>query len=312
MGRGYKEECPQCGGENLYVTPDNGMAYCFNCEYRSTSGQDNNVRGDNGLPFQGDDGVIEEIRQLYTDTADYYHACLTPQARSYAHERGITDESIQRYKIGYCPATSPSSSSYSIELRLQAGLVTSSGFPTLGGRLTFPYINPIDSRVVDIRGRAMIDVDPKYKGPFGTTSSRGAGEWPYNAAALKEDHIITEGEIKTIVAQQFGFRAVGLPGIAVWRWRLRSMARGKQVVVFDSQAQSSTRESVYAAIDKLAQKLPNLHVATLPLGKQQKVDLDAYLLTKGPDEFKLILTKALPYNEWANLLRRPYVLRQGR
>jgi hypothetical protein len=90
------------------------------------------------------------------------------------------------------------------------------------------------------------------------------------------------------------------------------MARGKAVVIFDSQKQASVRESVYQAVDKLAQKLHDVCVASLPLGKEDKMDLDTYLLTKGPDEFRLVLDKALPYNEWAKLLRRPYVLRSGR
>ena len=311
MGRGYKSECPSCGGDNLYVTPDNGMAYCFNCEYRSTPEKAEQYDSERGLPFQGEPADLLEIREVYTEVANYYHACLTPQARAYAHKRGITDESIQRLRIGYCPSTQAFDRGRS-DMFLKSGLMTSGGTPTLADRLTFPYLDPLTLGVVDIRGRSMINAEPKYKGPFGTTSSRGAGEWPYNAEDLKYDHLITEGEIKTIVASQFGFKAVGLPGIAVWRWRLRSMAKGTQTVVFDSQAQSSVRESVYQAVDKLAQRLPNLRIATLPLGKQNKMDLDTYLLTKGPAEFTLILSKALPYNEWAQLLRRPYVLRQGR
>lgn len=311
MGRGYKTECPQCGGDNLYVTPDNGMAYCFNCEYRSSPEQADRTQDERGLPFQGSGEDLEAIRRVYTDAANYYHACLTPQARAYANDRGITDESIKKFKIGYCPEVQ----NYDRQLHdvyVRAGLITTSGKPTLAERLTFPYLDPTTSQIVDIRGRSMDGADPKYKGPFGTTSSRGAGEWPFNSEDLKGDHLITEGEIKTIVASQLGFKSVGLPGIAVWRWRLRSMARGRQTVVFDSQLQANTRESVYTAIDKLSQKLPNLHIATLPLGKHNKMDLDTYLLTKGATEFKLILDKALPYNEWANLLRRPYVLRQGR
>jgi DNA primase len=168
-------------------------------------------------------------------------------------------------------------------------------------------------QVTDLRGRSLSSEDPKYKGPFGATGARGADEWPFNGGdLLKGQHIITEGEIKTIVASQFGFNCVGLPGISVWRWRLRTMARGKAVVIFDSQKQASVRESVYQAVDKIAQKLHDVCVASLPLGKEDKMDLDTYLLTKGPDEFRLVLDKALPYNEWAKLLRRPYVLRSGR
>lgn len=310
MARGYKAACPQCGGDNLYVTPDNGMTYCFNCEYRSSPESENRYLENAGLPFQNDEGALAEIRALYTAQAQYYHSCMTREARAYANSRGITDESIQKFKLGYCPETLSLATVPDIYFR--AGLLNGQQRYTLAGRLTFPYVDPTTSQIVDIRGRSLDNSEPKYKGPFGTTGSRGAGEWPFNSQSLKGDHIITEGEIKSIIAEQLGFRTVGLPGIATWRWRLRSMAKGRQTVVFDSQAKTATRESVYAAIDKLAQRIPNLHIATLPLGKETKMDLDTYLLTKGAAEFKLILDKALPYNEWATLLRRPYVLRQGR
>lgn len=310
MARGYKTECPQCGGDNLYVTPDNDVSYCFNCGYkRGAKDADLKVDDLGGLPFSTSSSDLEEIRQFYTESANYYHACMTGSAYKYAISRGLTDESIKRYKIGYCPETATSNSQYA----LRSGLYNTAHRPVLGDRLIFPYVDPMTHQVTDLRGRSLSSEDPKYKGPFGATGARGADEWPFNGGdLLKGQHIITEGEIKTIVASQFGFNCVGLPGISVWRWRLRTMARGKAVVIFDSQKQASVRESVYQAVDKLAQKLHDVYVASLPLGKEDKMDLDTYLLTKGPDEFRLVLDKALPYNEWAKLLRRPYVLRSGR
>ena len=310
MARGYKTECPQCGGDNLYVTPDNDVSYCFNCGYkRNAKETEQTSDSPGGLPFSTNNADVEEIRQFYTESANYYHACLTGSAYKYALSRGLTDQSISKYKIGYCPETATSSH----EFALRSGLYNSANRPVLADRLIFPYVDPISRRVTDLRGRSMTNEDPKYKGPFGSTVARGADEWPFNGEdLLKAHHIITEGEIKTVVAAQSGFNCVGLPGISVWRWRLRTMARGKAVVVFDSQKQVSVRESVYQSIDRLAQRLQDLHVATLPIGKQDKMDLDTFLLTKGPDEFRLVLDKALPYNEWAKLLRRPYVLRSGR
>lgn len=309
MARGYKTECPQCGGENLYVTPDNDVSYCFNCGYKRSAEPSENRDGSGGLPFSSNASDLLEIRQFYTESASYYQACLTGSAYKYALARGLTDDTITKYRIGYCPENASSSNT----LALRSGLYNSANRPVLADRLVFPYIDPITQAVVDIRGRSLTNEDPKYKGPFGSTGARGADEWPYNGdALLKGSHIITEGEIKTLVASQLGFNCVGLPGISVWRWRLRTMAKGKATVVFDSQKQPGVRESVYQAIDRLAQRLQDLHVATLPLGKLDKMDLDTYLLTKGPDEFRLVLDKALPYNEWAKLLRRPYVLRSGR
>ena len=310
MARGYKTDCPECGGANLYVTPDNDVSYCFNCSYRSTPDKVENEQ-DSGVLFAKDSPDILEIREFYTTVSKYYHSCLDGVALRYAASRGISEESITKYRIGFCPDSDRYGRS-AADIGIRSGLYNSAQRPVLAGRLTFPYINPINGEVVDIRGRALDSTDPKYKGPFGGTTARGASEWPYNSQSLAVDHLITEGEIKTIVASQFGFSTVGVPGISTWRWRIRTMSKGTQTVLFDSQADLSIRESVNQAIDKLASKIPDLRVATLPLGKESKMDLDTYLLTKGPEELRLVVDKALPYNDWARLLRRPYVLRHGR
>jgi DNA primase len=310
MARGYKTDCPQCGGDNLYVTPDNDVSYCFNCGYRSTPTKSDNDQ-DSTVSFAKDSAELLEIREFYTVVSKYYHSCLDGAALRYALSRGISEESIEKYCIGYCPE-SDRHGRFSADLGIRSGLYNSAHSPVLAGRLTFPYFNPISGEVVDIRARSVDNSDPKYKGPFGGTAARGASEWPYNANSLATDHLITEGEIKTIVAAQFGFSTVGVPGISTWRWRIRTMSKGSQTVLFDSQNDPSVRESVNQAIDKLASKIPELKVATLPLGKEKKMDLDTYLLTKGPEELRLVVDKALPYNEWARLLRRPYVLRHGR
>jgi len=310
MARGYKTDCPECGGANLYVTPDNDVSYCFNCSYRSVPESAAAV-SEGSITFAKDDEFVKQVREFYQVASNYYHSCMDKVALDYAISRGITKDSIDRYRIGFCPEFGKFSK-FSGDLGIRSGLYNSANRPILAGRLVFPYFNPINGEVVDIRGRSLDNSEPKYKGPFGGASIRGASEWPYNSSSLAFDHLITEGEIKTIVASQFGFNVVGLPGISTWRWRLRTMSKGSHVVLFDSQKDLSVRESVYQAIDKLAQKLSDVRIATLPLGKDSKMDLDTYLLTKGPEELRLVVDKALPYNDWARLLRRPYVLRHGR
>jgi hypothetical protein len=117
--------------------------------------------------------------------------------------------------------------------------------------------------------------------------------------------LVTEGEVKAIVATQHGFPAVGLPGINSWKWRTRELAGESVTIVFDSQQDPAINEAVYQAVDKLATRLNGCKVVTLPLMGNSKMDLDTFILTRGFQEFKLILDKALPYTTWAQLLRRP-------
>jgi hypothetical protein len=221
----------------------------------------------------------------------------------------VSDEVITNLRIGYCP-DSPHDD-YTLPVSYKAGITVAGSKSILRGRIVFPYFNPLSGEVVDLRGR-LLDVEedennPKYRGPYNAASQRGADEWPYNAEALRSDVVvITEGELKAIASTVAGIPAVGIPGISSFKWRLRLSLNPtqKRVVVFDSEAKPHVQESVNQSIDKLARLLPELHVATLPLAGRSKVDLDSFILTSGPAEFKLIVDKSLPYETWAKLQRR--------
>lgn len=306
MSRGYKTDCPQCGGNNLYVTPDNGLEYCFNCGYRKGEQQ---FGGPEGLPtFKSEDR--SEIRAFYRKLAHRYHASMHTPVRKYLNERGISDQQIQEMCIGYCP-DSPHDD-YSTPIARTAGIAVANSRSLLRGRIVFPYIEPVNGEVVDLRGRAFDSTlgedEPKYRGPYHTAAARGADEWPYNASVLRSDVVvITEGEVKSIVATAAQVPTVGIPGISTFRWRLRLSLNQHQrrVVLFDTESKPKVRDSVYQAIDKLGRLLPNVYVATLPLlSGSSKTGIDDFVLTKGADELKLIVDKALPYEVWAKLQRR--------
>jgi DNA primase len=294
MPSGHKETCPECGGHNLYVTPHNGLKYCFNCGYR-------NGRSQNSAAFTRNPETIQEIRDYYDKCVNYYASCMSSEAYVYLRSRGITDTTIKQRRIGFCPDTHHSL--YDLPIAKTAGISTGRN-SVLHGRIIFPYLTPT-GQVVDLRGRALAGDVVKYKGPFGSAFTRGADEWPYGSETVSGSFLVTEGEIKAIVATQHGFPAVGLPGINTWKWRTRELAEQPITIVFDSQKDTTVSEAVYQAVDKLASRLNECKVATLPLMGKTKMDLDEFVLTSGLHELKLVLDKALPYETWAQLLRRP-------
>jgi DNA primase len=303
MSRGYKAVCQKCGGHNLYVTPDNGIEYCFNCGYSNAQRED---LLSTYVPLFRTPEYLVELRGFYKRVASYYHSCVTPAIRVHLNSRGVTDSHIELYKIGYVPAGAHAL--YEEDIAGMSGIVSRSGQGVLRGRIVFPYFDPYAGDVTDIRGRHYDSPEPevKYKGPYGSAVSRGSDEWPFNSFSKSEDStiLVTEGEIKSIVASDV-IRTVGVPGINSWRYRLRSMFKEHQkvVIVFDSQSDTKVQTAVHKAIDKLASRLPNAHVATLPLSGS-KTDLDEFVLTKGADSLKLIVDKSLPYDTWAKLQRR--------
>jgi hypothetical protein len=289
----YKTTCPKCGGNYFYVTPHNGVGYCFHCAYLERA---NEEKPTEYTPKHS----VEDIRRLYTSLTKYYHSCITDSVRVYLNSRGFDDNMIQKLKIGYIPDENiPSIDSV---LGRDSGLYIN-GKAVLGNRIAFPYI--VKDVITDIRGRAVDKNDPiRYKSPVGTASARGA-DYPYNSADMSLEHIVTEGEIKAGIASQFGVPCVSLPGIISWRPKL--YVNQKQIIVFDSTKNKATREITFKAIDKLARKLNNPYVAALPLRGNDKMDIDTFILSYGAEEFKTITSNALIYDDWAKLQRRTYV-----
>ena len=119
--------------------------------------------------------------------------------------------------------------------------------------------------------------------------------------------LITEGEKKSLKADQEGFRCIGLVGVFAWKakgceqllpeldliqWKGRSV-----FVVFDSDA--ATNESVADAETRLAAQLvnrgANVRVVRLPSGPNgEKVGLDDYLLAFGANGLHQLLNSAEP------------------
>lgn len=288
----YKTTCPRCGGNDFYVTPHNGMGYCFHCTYLEKSGESREVTQ---LTYS-----IEAVREVYKYLADYYHSCLTEEARVYLNSRGFDDGTIERLRLGYITEECPKMLDKA--LARDTGLFVD-GKSVLAGRISFPYL--VGNAVTDIRGRSLDKTHPvKYKSPMGSSEIRGA-VFPYNYEDSHTTHVVTEGEIKAAISSQAGVPAVALPGIVSWRPRLR--CGEKQVIIFDSTTNRSTREITFRAIDSLAGKLVNPYVAMLPLRGNDKMDIDSYILSYGEEEYRLIVQNALPYDEWATLQRRPNV-----
>jgi DNA primase len=287
----FKTKCPQCGGNDFYVTPENGVAYCFHCTYYERSGE---AKGKQRIITSD----FDSLRGFYTKIADYFHSCLTLAATTYLYGRGFTDETIAKFKIGFIPDKE-------LPVNYEDTVVKDSGLfvgtqCVLANRISFPYF--VGNTAVDIRGRSLDATEEiRYKSPLGSATARGA-LYPYNANDATGDHIITEGEIKSVIASQAGVPCVALPGIT--SWREKTVSDHKQIILFDSTRVKTTREITFRAIDKLANRLLNPHVVLLPLGKNTKMDIDEFILTHGVGEFKNIIDNALPYREWAILQRR--------
>lgn len=134
-----------------------------------------------------------------------YHEGLTDQAREYWWGEGITDESIERYLLGWCPKCPmcPDSPSY-----------------------TIPIVR--HDKLENIRHRLQKPHGGKYR-----PHRVGLGNSLFNADLLDQERasiIVTEGEKKSIVATQSGFDAVGITGKRSFKREWLEWFDGIQVV----------------------------------------------------------------------------------
>jgi DNA primase len=149
-----------------------------------------------------------------------YHEGLTEQAREYWWSEGITDESIDKYLLGWC---------------------SSCPMYRQSGSYTIPIIN--NGKLENIRHRL---AHPNGGGKY-RPHIAGLQVSLFNADLLdgKPDRIIvSEGEKKSIVLTQTGFPAVGITGKRAFRreWLKWFDGIGRVYILLDPDAQESANK----------------------------------------------------------------------
>lgn len=300
--KGFKSICPNCGGDNLWVQSWKSFAYCFEC---SSSFVLSDVTGEVEEMFhpKRDKSVV---RSIYNVISDFYHESMEEVHFNYLFSRGIDRSAIKRFKLGFCPSFIHPI--YSTEPCKSSGVSNPRGQPTLANRITFPYIYM--SQVTDIRGRIIGDSsEVRYKSIPGSAISRHA-HYGYNEFRALYDYnsdyvVITEGEIKTIIADMFGIPTIGMPGITTIRGSIQSIMK-RVIVIFDSSSSLYDNIRVDLAIKRLSEKVSDLYVVTLPVYPGlQKVGLDDFLLYN-ESSYNLLMQmigSAVPYSKYKKLRR---------
>jgi DNA primase len=251
---------------------------------------------------------IPKIRDLYTNLADKFHNTLTNAVREYLKSRGLTDETIEKFKLGFC--STGFYDEYASSVAEDAGIIYQN-FPILANRVVIPYF--VNSEVTDLRGRIIEPLfnykknTPTYLSLFGTYESRGA-TFLFNHDIIDQCNrvILTEGEFKALVAIQHGFPVVATPGIMRWTEEWTNLLRNKQVVLAaDNEKVSKRRTPAYIQAKTLSKYLPNLKVAILFRDKtENKVDVDSFIINRGVRSFERLIEAAIDVDVYLRLEER--------
>lgn len=275
--------CPECGCDDANFNTAKLKWRCWHCTARGS------IIPEEGYEVQEVEVVrldVPTVRELYTALADKYHQALIQAAEDYLKGRGLTQQTIDEFRLGFC--STEFHDEYSNAIAEDAGVVYQN-YPILTNRITIPYL--AGGEVTDLRGRTLDtaftykDKTPTYSSLAGNHAARGA-TFLFNHDVIDRNDtiILTEGEFKAIVGHQHGFAIVATPGIFGWQKGWSEVLKNKNVILAaDFDRRVGLRSPAYLMAKMLSGELPQLKIALLGVASHTtkgKIDIDS-LITDG-------------------------------
>ena len=331
----HKEKTP-----SFTVNEEKGFYHCFGCQAHGsvfdfvmeTEGLSfpeagEKLAGEAGLDVPRDtpeERERQKRRQTLMDVTEtaaalYEKWLRMPEGRpalEYLKRRGLDDDTIQRFRLGFAPASGNQLKVALARENIEEGLAVAAGllirpdddrgrgrdpYDRFRGRVMFP-ITDRRGRAIAFGGRILGDGEPKYlNSPETPLFHKGATLYGLNLAApaaRKTDRIIvTEGYMDVIALAQAGFHdAVAPLGTALTEDQVRLLWKvvREPVLCFDGDA-AGQRAAAKAAERALAHLKPGygLRFAVLPAGE----DPDSLVSAKGAAAMGAVLEAAEPLSE---------------
>ena len=344
-GREYSGLCPFHNEKtaSFYVVEDKGFFHCFGCgahgdaigylmraENLDFIDAIERLAGEAGLQVPQSTPQEREraqrqktLLEALTAAAAFYEAQLwSPpggRAREYLTARGLDEETIRRFRLGWAPEDrqrqalrSALSGEFPEALLIEGGLVRQpegggTSYDYFRGRVIFP-IGDRAGRVIAFGGRVLGDDVPKYlNSPDTPLFEKGRVLYAWaaaraNAARPNEGEaalpaIVVEGYMDVIALHRAGFGTAVAPlGTALTEAQLQELWRlsPEPVLCFDGDTAGQR-----AAVRALHRALPllqpgrSLRFARLPPGE----DPDSLIRSRGRPAFSEVLAAARPLAE---------------
>jgi len=222
-------------------------------------------------------------------------------AYSYLKKRGIKDETIKKFSLGYAPGNGElirelTKKGFTTDILLKAGLVvkTSRGIGDMfRNRLMFSVFNPL-GKVVGFSGRVLDDGLPKYLNTPETFIFH-KGKILYGIHASKADIInegrvvICEGYFDFLRVYQEGLRAVAASqGTAFTLDHVSLIRRFASTIIICFDGDSAGNKASTSGIQMFLEEGMQVRVVELPKG----YDPDTFIQDKGIAEFKKLVDNA--------------------
>lgn len=299
VGRNFKGLCPFHSerSPSFYVSTEKQLAYCFGC--RKGGDHFKFIQEIEGIDFVEALKLLAEKARVELPTVSHEQrekireqksqkdrfiemheiaqhffeeqlwSPVGSHALSYIQARGVSDETIKNFHLGYAPATGNSDALYRLLIKEgfskdeceQSGLVLSRNtdnsvhFDRFRNRLMFPISTPL-GKVCAFGGRALSKEDePKYlnspETPIYHKSNILYGFFEAkNAIRTAGSVVFVEGYMDMIAAYQAGVQnVVATSGTALTQEHLELIKRHTDKLIFSFDADSAGRQATLRAFD---------------------------------------------------------------
>lgn len=263
-GANYKCVCPfhNDTSPSLVVSPSKQIYHCFACgaggdsikfvmEYEKLSYPETIEKLANmvnfSLSYTTNDGIKKEDRKLMETLNLFYVKQLdnNPSAKQYLIQRGISEASVEKFEIGYAPASFAtldflSSRGYAMSESMEYGVAgigeNNNPYARFIERVTFPIYSP-SNRLVGFGGRTLSNHPAKYvNSPQTKHFNKSQLLYGYQLAKetiyKQKTIIVTEGYLDVIMLHQAGFtHSVATLGTALTNEHIPLITRGDPEVI---------------------------------------------------------------------------------
>lgn len=243
-GVNFKANCPfhQEKSPSFMISPERGIWHCFGCD----KGGDifKFLMEKEGVEFSEaleilakraglqlkkssrKNNTIDRLFEANQKSLQFFHFLLMEhpigqKAKQYLNNRGLTDETIKLFSLGYAPQNWETLTKFlkkrgfSVEEMTSAGLCVPSSrgcYDRFRGRIIFPLVD-VRGRVIGFSGRVLDKGEPKYiNTPQTPIFDKGRNLYGFNLSKgevkQKNEAILVEGEMDVIMSYQSGVKNV--------------------------------------------------------------------------------------------------------
>lgn len=329
-GKGtWKGLCPfhQEKTPSFQVNEAKGLCYCFGCknggdifaflqkiegiEFREALERLAQETGVELPQYKGRSSARKETLQVLELTQAYFRTHLGGEALQYLQQRGLTQQSIEQFGLGYAPQSWDGLIKYlhshgvSPQEGLDAGvLMEREGrfFDRFRHRLTFPILDPL-GRIVAFTARALAkDDNPKYLNSPETALFKKSlllYGYPQARQTIRERQraVVVEGLFDVIALHQMGFtEAVAVLGSSLSAEQAHLLKRAEAAELYLSfDADEAGRKATLQSLNLDIVRSFLVYAVLLEGGKDPG---DLLLVQDGKNRFDAALMAALPEVEY--------------